>query len=171
MWQKWCCTSFWMQTVGHWQHLPPASWKTPLGPWAAAYKVWLSWQCHAGDVNTRRCLSQQSPRSTAFQSYPQGTKQVREGVLHSPDQPICQVNTAEGHPLRQKRKVCYGAHPHFLTHKITRGNKMITVLKQQTNLHLGILLCSKGLLAYWCNPLFRWEHQGLERRIVTAKVS
>lgn len=152
MWQKWCCTSFWMQTAGNWQHLPPAPWKTPLDPWAAVYKVWLSWQCHAGDVSTRRCLSQQSRQSTAFQPYPWGTKQVREGALHSSDQPICQVSTAEGQPLRQKRKVCYGAHLHFLTHKITRCNQMITVLKQQTNLHLGILLCSMGLLAYWCNP-------------------
>lgn len=50
MWQKCCCTSFWMQTMRGWQHLPPGPYKTLLEPWAAIFKVWLSWQCRAGEV-------------------------------------------------------------------------------------------------------------------------
>lgn len=153
-WQKWCCTSFWMQTVRSWQHWPPTSWKILLEPWDAIYKAWLSWQCPAGEACTLRRSSQQSQQSAACQPYPHGTRQARQGVLRSPDGPICQVNTTGWHPLRQKRKIWYVAHPNFLTHKILRGNKMIQVLKQQTNRHLGILLCGRRWPEHRCYPLF-----------------
>lgn len=105
MWQKWCCTSFWKQSVRSWQHLPPAPWcpSTRLKALSCHIQslIILTMPCWRA-VHTQMLQSTVSAESS-LPATPPRHQTSKRSVLHSPDQPICQVNTTEGHPLRQKR--------------------------------------------------------------------